>query len=685
MKFPLKPHSVGILTVLAFALLTSLAFSQSRTVAKPQNLGPEDSSKLITVSVWLNEHNKATLDEMVRQMYLPGSPTYHHFLTRDQYRAQFAPTAAEAAQVRDYLAAHNFTVSSVDKYNHYIVAQGRVSDAQNAFNVQLNRVNFNGQIHRVSSGAASIAGNVGKLVHTVEGLSDFAPKPAMKRAVDPATGKPSPSRPLSSIGAAAPAPNTCLNGVQQITLPNGGSGPSAIYDGNRYATDATYSCPGYNPPQLQTAYGLGPLYNRTLDGTGQTVVIIDAYGSPTIQQDANTFSAYYGLPALTSSNFNIYYPGGQPTSCCHGWDTETTIDVEWVHSIAPGANIALVIAPDSNSLDIAQFWAIENPEVHTSYANGDLAYTISNSWAAPEYLLAFYGGQSLLDTEYLMTELAAVLGISDNFATGDDGDLVEALYEDYGIATPPSVSMPAASPYATAVGGISLFLNDNDQIRYQTGWGNNVTRLSYPAPNPPYDPPLEEGFYAGSGGGTSAVWPKPSFQSSLSGTKRQLPDISWLADPFTGVNIIITVNGLPNVQVWGGTSVACPMFSGLWAIANQAAGSKAPLGQAAPLLYSLSAGAITDVKPVNNGYDVRGTILNPPKPPLFESVTDLAQPLEISTPFLSALYHGSSTRWYDITFGTDSSLFTATGWDDVTGLGTPNGVKFINAVVAAAP
>lgn len=183
MKCSMKPRWIGIRSVLAFALLTSLAFAQSRTVAKPQNLGPEDGSKLLTVSVWLNEHNKAGLDEMVRQMYLPGSPTYHHFLTRDQYREQFAPTAAEAAQVRDYLVAHNFTVSSVDKFNHYLVAQGRVSDAQDAFNVQLSRVNFNGEIHRVSSGSASIAGEVGKLVHTVEGLSDFAPKPALKRAV----------------------------------------------------------------------------------------------------------------------------------------------------------------------------------------------------------------------------------------------------------------------------------------------------------------------------------------------------------------------------------------------------------------------------------------------------------------------------------------------------------------------
>ncbi|MFZ1931333.1 MAG: hypothetical protein WAU50_19495, partial [Candidatus Sulfotelmatobacter sp.] len=77
-------------------------------------------------------------------------------------------------------------------------------------------------------------------------------------------------------------------------------------------------------------------------------------------------------------------------------------------------------------------------------------------------------------------------------------------------------------------------------------------------------------------------------------------------------------------------------------------------------------------------------IVNPPNPVLVETAADLAQPLENTTVFLSALYHGSSTRWYDITFGTDSSLVTAPGWDNVTGLGTPNGLKFVEAVVAAA-
>ena len=144
------------------------------------------------MTVWLNQHNKAALDELVRQIYQPGSPNYHRWLTREQYRSRFAPTAAEAAQMRDYLTAHNFNVTSVDKFNHYLVAQGRVSDAQDAYNVQLSRVNLKGQVHRATSSSASIQGSAGALLHAVQGLDDFAPRSTLAPQLDLATVSPLP-------------------------------------------------------------------------------------------------------------------------------------------------------------------------------------------------------------------------------------------------------------------------------------------------------------------------------------------------------------------------------------------------------------------------------------------------------------------------------------------------------------
>src|SRR5208283_5933982 len=133
----------------------------------------------------------------------------------EQYRSQFTPTAAEATQMRDYLTVHNFNVTSVDKFNHYLVAQGRVSDAQDAFNVQLSRVNLKGHIHRVSNASATIPGPAGELVMAVQGLDDFAPRSTLAPQLDLATGKPVAPRLFSFSDAAANAvsPNQCMTGT----------------------------------------------------------------------------------------------------------------------------------------------------------------------------------------------------------------------------------------------------------------------------------------------------------------------------------------------------------------------------------------------------------------------------------------------------------------------------------------
>ncbi len=671
-----------VVACLAVLLIAVPAFSQAAsslgTLPNPQILGAEDQSKQISVTFWLNQHDKAGFDELVRQMYDRNSPNYHHWLTLNEYKARFAPTAGDLAVVRQHLAAHNLRVVASDKLNHYVTARGTVADVQRATGVQLNRVSINSEAHRMPSGQAVISGAAGKLVSAVQGLSDLKYKNFAKRAVDPDTGKPvmvplSKVSPQSKVGPAVQYFNAnCLRATQSRNFRTGGGGPYAIYSGTRYGVNINAGPPslppcGYDAPQVDKAYGLTALYTDKLDGTGQTVVIIDAYGSDTITSDANIFAEINGLPALTTSNFAIYYPTG-PTNCggntC-GRDVETSLDVEWSHSVAPGANIALLLAADNSftNLDLSLLYAIDN----------EIGPVISNSYGLEEYLLEVYD-PSELTVQYSLTELAAALGISTNFSSGDDGD----FYLADGVAT---VSMPAASPYATGVGGTSLFLNSDHSIKLQTGWGNNETRIAGYAPNPPVIPPLHLGFIYGSGGGTSAVWPKPSYQGSLSGNWRLVPDIAFLADPYTGAEFIDTEGGQTFISVVGGTSLACPMFSGMWAISTQAAGTW--LGQAAPLLYTLPADAITDVIATTGPDNVTGTIHQPPQPPIIETADDLAAPLGNTTDYVSTLYNGTSTRWYVLTFGTDSSLTTGPGWDNVTGLGTPNGANFVTAVAAA--
>ena len=688
---------MGILASLSlgiFALMAGSGFSATHMQA---DLGPEDQSKQISVTVWLNLHNKAALDTIVEQMYDKTSPNYHKFLTMKEFKTQFAPTAKDIATVRNFLAAHNMKVSSIDRNNHFIVAQGSVGDAQTAFNTKINRVMVNGVMRHATISAPSISEPAtSALVSTVQGLSDLAYQANVSPAVNPETRIPYAGVSPSAVGANGLFfSGECLRPPETVTFTTGGSTPKAIYAGNRYGADINSPAPnlpscGYDAAEMQKAYGLDKVYKSGLDGTGQTIVIVDAFGSNTIVADANLFSQLNNLSPLTSSNFAIFTPNGSATctstnGCIAGnWQFETTLDVEWAHAIAPGANIVLVLAADNSftNLDLANLFAIEN----------GFGTVLSNSFGAPEILLQ-QEDPSELTVENGISEIASALGISHNISSGDSGDF---LAEDTANGVPAvSVTANAATPFATGVGGTSTFLDSKDNIELQTGWGMNFARIAEPTPNPPTIPPLLFGFQSGSGGGTSVVYAKPKYQkgNTTGGIKfRQVPDISMNADPETGNEIIVTPTSVPGdeqfVEVFGGTSLSTPMFSAFWSIANQAAANEGlgPLGNAAPILYELAGSAITDVnlKNADTLLNVTGTIFNPPNPPQFESATALAGPQAPTTRFVSALFQSStSTRWDVFTFGTDSSLATTAGWDDVTGLGTPNGMPFINQVLKA--
>ena len=198
-----------------------------------------------------------------------------------------------------------------------------------------------------------------------------------------------------------------------------------------------------------------------------------------------------------------------------------------------------------------------------------------------------------------------------------------------------------------------------------------------------------------------AGFPKPSFQKRLAGKYRQAPDISWLADPYTGVAILISVPGSIPEQVWqvyGGTSVAAPMFSALWAIANQEAG--VPLGAAAPYLYSLPAGAIYDIVPVGSKNNVKGTIVDASGKTPYNA--DAVMGGDGPGTFVSAIwdYAFIQDTTLVISFGTDCSqadgfgfvtqcntpgnLHTNKGWDNVTGVGVPNAKAFADSFAPPA-
>jgi subtilase family serine protease len=661
----------------------TIANSQMGFVSKAPDLGPEDASKQITIYLWLQLRNGEPLSQLVEQLYDPTSASYQKWLTNDQFEANFAPTADDVASVKSFLTAHGLTVLSTGERNLYVRAQGSVEQVQSAFGVQIHRYNVDGKIYRANTTSPVMEGPAGALVSRVGGLSDYRLRSHAARTIDPSTG-----RPVKEARVPTAAPNGafyspyCLQGVDVENFTTDGADPKATYVGNAYGAPATNTTPGtlppcgYQPSDLQTAYNFNALYKDGLDGSKQTIVIVDAWGSPTIATDAAAFSGFYGLAPL---NLTVYPLG---TACvatdaaslqnCQGWATETSLDVEYAHSVAQGANIALVegVSDQDDDLDAAVLYAVDH----------HLGNVISNSYGSFES----QEGLPSNDPFDATLMIAAAEGVTVNFSSGDDGDF--SLVEGY-----TDVSYPASSPYATGVGGTSLFLNKNLTLGFQTGWGNNVTEITNPPDAKGYSTPLVPpdgspedglGFIFGAGGGASAVFRKPSFQKQLPGRFRLVPDISYLADPQTGVEIFCTgascFNNDPNNIYFagvGGTSLSCPMFSSLWAIAVQKAGH--PLGQAARSIYDLPPSAISDIVPEGSPLDAAGIITDGRKQ-LFEGPYQLVMP-ETPDPFLSGLVEGSNGAWFVISFGTDTSLSTNRGWDDVTGLGTPSAVQFVNA------
>jgi subtilase family serine protease len=409
------------------------------------------------------------------------------------------------------------------------------------------------------------------------------------------------------------------------------------------------------------------------------VALVEGYGYPTAEADANLAASIFGLPALSSTNFSIIYPEGPPQNpeggILEGWNVEIALDIQSAHAIAPGAKILVVASAGQDDED--QIYSLNYIITHK------LAHTVSNSWENDAEIVTGKLQEEAFNT---VLEKGAAAGISFQFSSGDGGDL--------GLGTPiGAVDIPSNSPYATGVGGTSVLNNPYGKGQIVTGWGNNIVYLfDFGALDP-----LEGYYFGGAGGGQSEYYAKPTWERDLPGAWRLVPDVSALADPYTGFPIVITEGTEPTGQVYGGTSLASPIFTATWAIADQYNGK--PLGFAAPIVSELKAGDILDVVPPATSiakHDVTGLLTNSGGTTALDSTQIFTEAANLDDPgsdltlysqsrFLSAVYpgaYGYSTSELDVavSFGTDSSLTVTPGWDNVTGWGEPNGLPFIHGV-----
>lgn len=666
-----------ILLIALFAVGASLAFAQRAETNVPagirvaHDLGRPDPSAEINITVHYKLSDKAAFDKAVDALYDHASPSFHKWMTNADLR-KYAPTEEQRQTVIRELQNHGLTILSADPIGFTVRARGTITNVENAFNTELHQFQYHGKVFRANVKDARLSGEAGNYVSTVAGLESHQVRPLAARAVNMRTGKPYAPLPLSKLVNKSTFPpgfitTQCLFAPQTITLEYGAVLPEAVYSGTVYEENGI-PC-AYQPQQLQTTYGLNAVYEQGLDGTGQTVVLMEGYGYPTIEKDANAYFKLTGLPLLNKNNFSIIYPEGKPSDpnagILTGWNIEIAMDVQSAHTIAPGANILVVATNGQDSEDFQ--YSIDY------VANNGLSNSISNSYEEDTDIVSGPLEQESWDEAL---EIATAQGVSSNFSTGDGGD--------GGLGTPLGApGVPSVAPHATAVGGTSI-LNDvsHPGSTITTSWGDTLAFLAFTGYV--FDPPAAYGFIGGGGGGQSVFWPKPTWQASLPGKGRQTPDVSALADPNTGVTVMITVSGVQELQCcWGGTSLSSPIFTAIWAIANQAAG--APLGQAAPAIAALPYGGIQDVLPKTDSSpnNVSGTITDSGGTTAYSASAIFTGLLYGNKNFTSAFLpvDGELLDWG---FGLDSSLTVTHGWDNATGYGTPNGLTFIDAIVAGS-
>lgn len=653
-------------------------------LSRAKKVGAANDAKQVRIAVYLSLRDQTKLTALIDQQNTPGSPQYGKFLSPEEFRAQFAPAAADVQKVEDTLTGLGFTIVSKPASGLFVVASGTVAQLKSAFHVSQNLYSYKGRTLRANAEAPVLPTGLDSLVTYIAGLDETRKlvKPfrhvAMRDLRSPDAAPGTGSRPIS--------PCMTYWADHLTTLSPADPAFGGIFG---------YAVCGYDPQQLRAAYGA----DRTSQtGQGVRVAVVDAYASPTIVNDVNKFSQSHSLPQLDYSNFIQIVPPGiydvpeNPDYCggAQGWYGEETLDLEMVHTTAPNAFLVYAGAPDcGSSLNETLYNLIDNR----------LADIIVASWGdGTDDLPA-----AAIQADNMQFMQAAAEGLTVVFASGDDGDL--AAYNSVA-----SGSWPATSPYVTAVGGTSLALGSSSGDKQEWGWGTYITLLhgwqiagdgsvTYTLGMDPYR------FYAGAGGGVSLTQLEPAYQSGIVPTRlatttqlsngvtvnlglarRVTPDIAMVGDPYTGVltGQTYTISGNPAIDFGctqlsstteycerstGGTSVAAPLFAGVLAMVTQQrfSNSSGPLGLLNPKLYRLSVGQIGSAAPI---FDISAP----------------TQPVALLAHGLNSVNLGIATvnsvpdANNNLIQGVDTSLVATPGYDTITGLGVPNVPAFVQAL-----
>jgi subtilase family serine protease len=559
-------------------------------------------------------------------------------VTPEQWINRFSPTEDVYRALVTYLTNAGFTVNGTPDSRLFIVFRGTANQFNASFGASLHLYHVADRRLAAPSVAPALPA---ALAVAVSGMELDQGRTLTHPELATGTGPDGHPAVTAAPGAAGPAgisiPCSTYYGQFSVPLP-------PAYGQTSFPTGLC----GYVPQQLRSAYGITAAGSTVLastgspgglTGAGQTVAIVDAYASPSIVEDVNTYSTRHGEPQLAAAQYSQIAPTSlYDEAACgfpSGWQAEQTLDVEAVHGMAPAADIRYVGGFNcSGGIDVAL----------SKVLDGRLATIVSNSYgfvgeAVPADALRGQENQHLQ---------AVAEGIGLYFSSGDSGD-------ETAILGAPQPDYPASSPWVTAVGGTSTGIAQNGTVTVETGWGTHrdpvlqdsaTGRLSY-------GQPLPGAFYSGAGGGASTLFAQPGYQkgvvpNSLARGHRVSPDIAADASPITGflvgvrtiVDNATLATGPYSETRYGGTSLAAPLVAGQMAIVQQLTGAAA-IGFINPALYAI--------------YQTT--------PQLFRDV------VPSHAPFAMADQSKVTGAPYLITEDKDTSLTTAPAYDDVTGLG----------------
>jgi subtilase family serine protease len=633
LNFPARAlrSALAVLVLIPLAVAVSAGAETPRAVrleesavpwARAANLvRPARASERITFQVYLGLRDAGAAERLAYAVSDPASPSYRRFLSPERFRERFAPSASAVGAVETWLRSNGFAVDAVPENRTFVQASGTVSQSERAFGVHLNEYRVGRSLLRAPDAPPEIPAALATSVFGV-GLEESARRPSLDAAAEPPAAQ--------HVGH----PCSKYWGEEQAT-----NKPKA------YGRHLPYTPCGYTPRQMQGAYGVSAAIGNGNDGRGTTIAILDAYHSPTAAKDLRIYSRRNGLPKPSYSELLQRCPCPGTRATKQIWSQEQSLDLDAAHAMAPRADLLYVgtrTDGDMNFLRMTQ-----------RIVDGDLADVISNSSGDVGERI----NPSLIRAQHQAYVQAAAEGISVLNSSSDWGDDLVT----FGFR---SVNWPASDPLVTAVGGTSLAIGPTRNYVFETGWGTTSSMLVQHewSPAPPGD------FLYGSGGGTSRIYAEPAYQRGVvppalaheyGGAHRVVPDIALDGDPNTGFRFGQTVT-FPNGDVryaefrFGGTSLSTPLLAGIEALAIQRGGR---LGLLNPALYRLA------------GTRAFRDVVDPPR------MVAVAR-----ANFNDGVSARSGTSFFLRTMNQTGTLDTRRGYDDVTGLGSPRGQRFIDAL-----